>query len=427
MNFKKIIASLLVSAAVCIEVSHAALPMTESTASAAASSAYASAEEWLASGYDKARITIYDGVMDNANDYVSLKGRKYYQGIKMYPGRYSDEPSEISFNVEDVGTISFDVGRADGANANDATISVYKNGSWWQDIKLDSEEFVRHITLDVSDADTLRFYIPAGTNTEYLLGDISVDSLKTVKIYDVPTYSSGADIIASSYNCPRIATYNGVQDSDTDYMQMNGKKYYQGIYMYPGRYSDELSGYSMNTENVKKYTFTVGRIDNANKNDAVIKIYKDGSWFYDLKVDAEATVKYYSIDVEETSTLKFIIDAGTNSSYGIANIALDENYTAEDLSANAYAGKTIVSIEGLKYRGDVNLDDSVDLSDASMVLNEYARNAAGLPDTFDDIQTAAGDVDFNGSIDISDAAAMLAFYARNVAGLNPSWDDVLAE
>lgn len=425
MNFKKIIASLLVSAAVCMDTGSAALPMTECTASAAASSVYSSAEEWLASGYDKKKITIYDGVMDSADDYVPLKGRKYYQGIKMSPGGSYYETSEISFNVEDVSTISFDVGRIDGAYANNATISVYKNGSWWQDIELDCWEFVRHITLDVSDADTLRFYIPARTNTNYLLGDISVDSLKTVKTYDVPAYSNGADIIFAAYNRTRIATYNGVQDSDTDYIQINGKKYYQGVNMYPGEYSYEPSRYSVNTENVKTYTFTVGRIDNTNKNDAVIEIYKDGKWFYNLAVDAESTVKYYSIDVEETSILMFEINARTNSSYGMVNIALDENYSAEDLSANAYTGKTIVSIEGLKYRGDVDLDYSVSLSDASMVLTEYAHVAASLPESFDNIQAAAGDVNWDGIIDISDAAAILTFYAGNAAGLNLSWDDAL--
>ncbi len=69
--------------------------------------------------------------------------------------------------------------------------------------------------------------------------------------------------------------------------------------------------------------------------------------------------------------------------------------------------------------GDANADGTVSLTDASAILNEYAKVAAGMEATFTEAQFVAADVDGDGSIALSDATKVLGYYAANAAGMNP--------
>ena len=72
--------------------------------------------------------------------------------------------------------------------------------------------------------------------------------------------------------------------------------------------------------------------------------------------------------------------------------------------------------------GDVNADGSVDSSDASRVLAEYAKIQTGGAGEFTDIQYKAADVNKDGVVDSSDASKILAYYAMVSTGKNPTWD-----
>ncbi len=73
-------------------------------------------------------------------------------------------------------------------------------------------------------------------------------------------------------------------------------------------------------------------------------------------------------------------------------------------------------------KGDVNEDKTVDSSDASSVLAEYARTATGNPATFTSNQKLAGDVNEDTFVDSSDASKILAYYASAATGGTPTWD-----
>lgn len=76
--------------------------------------------------------------------------------------------------------------------------------------------------------------------------------------------------------------------------------------------------------------------------------------------------------------------------------------------------------------GDIDEDGKVQVSDATLVLDVYSRNAAGLDiSKYTDNQKKAADVNKDGKIDISDATAILTYYAQNAAGLNPTWDKIV--
>ena len=88
--------------------------------------------------------------------------------------------------------------------------------------------------------------------------------------------------------------------------------------------------------------------------------------------------------------------------------------TAEEY-AKKY-GRTFVSIHAVT--GDVDDNGSVDISDATLVLTYYAKQAAGInTDDFKDGQSKAADINADGTVDISDATDILTIYAKNAAGL----------
>jgi hypothetical protein len=78
------------------------------------------------------------------------------------------------------------------------------------------------------------------------------------------------------------------------------------------------------------------------------------------------------------------------------------------------------------FRGDVDQDGAVDLSDASMILSIYAQKAAGLDtESYTASQIDSADVDHNGTIELADATAVLTYYARKAAGFDPTWSEIL--
>ena len=63
-----------------------------------------------------------------------------------------------------------------------------------------------------------------------------------------------------------------------------------------------------------------------------------------------------------------------------------------------------------------------------ITLSVYAQNAAGLTlDGYTDAQLAAADVNGDGISDLGDASCILSYYAKNAAGLNPTWEEILGK
>ncbi len=121
-----------------------------------------------------------------------------------------------------------------------------------------------------------------------------------------------------------------------------------------------------------------------------------------VSVDAGVTPDYVTFKVNEDGTKDF------SETYNFETISkyFDEFYSAES---------------ALKM-GDVNNDQTVDASDASLVLAEYAKVQTGGNPTFTESQTNAADVNKDDVIDASDASKILAYYAAISTGKEPTWD-----
>ncbi len=100
----------------------------------------------------------------------------------------------------------------------------------------------------------------------------------------------------------------------------------------------------------------------------------------------------------------------------------------ENSTAQAYAEKYNRKFVALDEKptavelGDVNNDGSVDSSDASLVLAEYAKIQTGGAGEFTETQRTAADVNNDDVVDSSDASKILAYYAMVSTGKEPTWD-----
>ncbi len=259
---------------------------------------------------------------------------------------------------------------------------------------------------------------------------VSAETLNS-QIYTATDFSA-VDFINSAYDTKNYIAYDG--SDEENYFSMVGRKYYQGAVLrfYDENYSVNYSANaaaSYNVEDIDCLTFTVGRIDNSPRVNAYLKIYSDGALWYTLSLNPGDVPQEYTINTKKMTTIRFLLeDTGSIydfPQYALANIALNDDYS--DFTDGTYAvsrevytdPSEIISINDLKtyVLGDINDDESINITDAAAVLSEYAKESADLDKSFTSRQKLAGDTNKDGSIDITDATYILGYYAYLSAGL----------
>ncbi len=149
---------------------------------------------------------------------------------------------------------------------------------------------------------------------------------------------------------------------------------------------------------------------------------------------APGTDAYY-IEDGIVSEITFTVnpDAQPGDVYDIAVLPEYEGNTIEigtDTGTHTplYAGGKII-IEGEAQhpmKGDADSDGVITLNDGVMVLNYYAKTAAGLANDLTVSQISAADVNGDGSLNLDDVVCILTYYAQTAAGLAPTWDSVIS-
>ncbi len=124
-----------------------------------------------------------------------------------------------------------------------------------------------------------------------------------------------------------------------------------------------------------------------------------------------------------------------DAAYTIANVqAYYNDAIIENATPTVYIG----------VKGDANLNGDVSIDDASCILNYYAKSMASLdsseyafcPDdkTLNSFAYFLSDIDteskngFDTSdmlISLNDATCVLSYYAKTAAELNPTWDEII--
>lgn len=149
--------------------------------------------------------------------------------------------------------------------------------------------------------------------------------------------------------------------------------------------------------------------------------------YYTINMAASADKNaYYEQDIVikdpgfesiESSEYHFYITMKPAESSVCSILNSNEKVTEDD----TYICEQYIEISYIPLLGDVNGDGKTDISDATAVLEYYAKNAAGIEaGEFTDDQGYAADVNSDGIIDIADATKILEIYANNAAGIERS-------
>ena len=146
---------------------------------------------------------------------------------------------------------------------------------------------------------------------------------------------------------------------------------------------------------------------------------------------------YLPDSIEEIGAFEFVLCPSLENLFispGTVSITpnkfkiVSENFTMygyKGTYAEEYAGTYEYNFRAM---GDMNSDGSVDLSDATEILNRFARAGAGIeePETEDGAPDTA-DVNQDETVGIDDATIALTYYASTAAGEEFDWTKCAAK
>ncbi len=139
---------------------------------------------------------------------------------------------------------------------------------------------------------------------------------------------------------------------------------------------------------------------------------------------------HFKID-ENTSGTTYVISADNLKEYNFVPGSAAEKYGIDKGLIEAFEGDLSYenkipikpSLPELKItKGDFDLNNSVDASDASAVLAEYSAVQTGAEPSVGNLLLVAADVNEDGKLDSSDASMILEYYAAVSTGENPTWE-----
>lgn len=200
---------------------------------------------------------------------------------------------------------------------------------------------------------------------------------------------------------------------------VNGNPRYSTI-----RYSDVSNDFAL------KYGYDVAR--------------KDGNFYY-VEKDGLAGVVSDSNDilipVEYRDVLSFnpSKSALKDTRSSLKNELLKEEYSSK--LNRCENGNIIVYVQNMEKKvgaylitesesvpyGDINGDNLIDASDASLILAEYSILSIGKESTFSDIQKKSADLNGNGTVDSVDASFILNYYSLTSTGSKKTISEFIAE
>ena len=298
---------------------------------------YDSAENFLTAGYNSANISAYDGKSKAVT--FNMNGRTYYQGLVFSGGASynSTNTSRVCFNTENISTFSCTMGHLDNYTRDSATVSVYLDDVLYEEFKLTSNMPLEKYTLDLNGAKNVLFVVTRNSDSAFAFADISVDDMKSVRTCTVPEYNSAENFLTSGYNAVNISTYDG--KSKATIFRMNRRNYYQGIVFSGGASynSTNTSRVCFNTENIKKFSCTLGHLDDSTRKSAKVAVYLDDVLYEEFELTGNMLPKAYSLDLNDVKNLLFVITRESDSAYCFADISVDSYESVKKCTVPEYA------------------------------------------------------------------------------------------
>lgn len=237
---------------------------------------------------------------------------------EVFDGSYSTG-SGISFNVENLSSISFDLGHVDNSSTNSAVFHIYLDNEEVKEIELSYQKPIEPCEFDLSSADTMRIYCD-GSQSRYAMANIIVDEIAPKHSFSVPEYETAADFISSNYDTFRSEFYDG--DDQFKTFTVDGKEYSLGFILGDTSYSSGAA-VSFNVEKLDEVSFSMGVIGENQDSKEKLYIYKDGKQTEEILLTPEniAKMKNYTIDTRGVSTIRIYKDSD-KTRYGFTEISV---------------------------------------------------------------------------------------------------------
>ena len=276
-------------------------------------SPYSDSVTLMNSFYDLKSFTeVYDGSGEKQPFHMS--GRLYSQGCKF---------TGMSLNVENVDTISFDLGHIDNdytTNEGDSKLIIKIDNKPQEPINLSPDMLVETHTIPVSGAKTISFYIDS-YYTKYAIGNIIADKIAPDNAYEIPAYETPEDFIDFAYDL--VVAEKHTDEFNT--FSMNGIDNCYGITL-----SDNESQAVFNVENLGSVSFTAGIVGNypETDRDSKIEVYVDNKNVRTIDMKYGMPSEAVTLNVSNASKLR-VRKLGYYFTCGLTDFKFSEEAPAE--------------------------------------------------------------------------------------------------
>ncbi len=283
---------------------------------------YNSVDSFIGSRYNYSNYSTFSAVSDL--EATRINGRYYYRGL-IFSGAYSYQSSNstVSFNTENVNSISCSWGHIDNTSMTGATVSVYHDNVLTDKFSLSPTMPVTDYQIDVSKTSELRFVVSFDENAKYAMTDIKIDENTTAKTGKAPAYKTPEMFISDGYNKTNTSYFSAV--SDLEAKRVNGRYYYQGL-IFSGAYSYASSNsiIDFNVENIDSISGTLGHIDNTAMTNAVLSVYKDGVLTEKAELSCHILPQKITFDTKDCKNLRLSVAHEENAKFVLADISIND-------------------------------------------------------------------------------------------------------
>ena len=311
-----------------------------------------------------------------------MNGRSYFNGI------FLDTNGAFSVNVENMDSISFDLGQFDDSGYDNTEIYVYFDGELADTVSVSFNQKIVRKQYDLSNVDVLRIVRKNDyQKTRYALGDIEFNGIKPERLYSVPEYDNDAiKFMNAAYNTYNIQIFDNTTKLGFD---MGGKNFNQGIILGDG------SNFTVNTESISTITFTVGHLDSTNAHDAKLDIYYDDELAKTITLTSDKDPYEMTLDVSNADCVYFYTKVTYNGQkYGLANLSIGTEAPKPDF-----------------VKGDVNGDGAVNVQD----ISKLAAHVKGIKALTEDEMSRA-DANGDNEVNVKDIS-LIAAYVKGIREL----------
>lgn len=285
---------------------------------------FVKASTFIDSGFNNTRITKYTG-SSKGNKY-NVNGRTYYQGIAFNASSINTYGT-ITYNVENIDKISFDLGRIANAGNYNATLYIYRDNVEYTSIEMKPHMNIAECEVDLKDTKNLRFTFNSKGECGCALMNMKVDAMGTENDYNTPKYEKVSKFIDSLYDTDSVKVYNG--SSKASSFGMNGRTYYEGI-RFNSSSIDYNAAASVNVEDIDTISWTVGHVDNSGYYNGTLNVYLDEVLVKTIDLKWGMLLDEQTLDVKDGTVLRFTYKGNGESSYVLADIKADERKTETD-------------------------------------------------------------------------------------------------